>query len=413
MTKHKINDNVTLITDDSGKYNPENLEVRVGKELFDWKNAPREVRNWIVKMEVIQKLKESSEAENTFEEELNEYESDENTEFNDAEKAREPEIVEAELVEEPESLRAKAHRIEQPIKPLRTPGIKPSRMIKNLNPVLMECGKIKIGGKGETKKSRNGNDFRAPVKFDHFVVTTMNKTENGDFEPDTEIMGKLGFGQTRKPELQSIEGDYEIVDRVAAGPTRIPVRLPHDSTELNFPTCYAYYDSAKCQCRGDGEIAVTAEGETIECNPETCKHFGQKKCKPNGVLSVILDDAPMVGGVYKFRTTSWNSINNLIASMEFIRRLTNGMLAGLPLMLTLTPKHTTIPGTKMPTTIYMVNLEYRGSLAAMAEARREALETRKMMKYSIEDFEKLAIAELEAPEDPEEAKDIQEEFYPE
>ena len=28
-------------------------------------------------------------------------------------------------------------------------------------------------------------------------------------------------------------------------------------------------------------------------------------------------------------------------------------------------------------------------------------------------FEKLALAELEAPEDPEEAKDIQEEFYPE
>ncbi len=389
MTEHKINDNVTLIYDDSGEFNPENMEVRVGRNVFDWKNAPKEALLEVVESGKIQELKDIAEAENTFEVELNEYESLENQEFNlmEKEKADEPETVEAELVEEPESLRAKAHRVEQP---KRIVGIKPARMIKNLNPVLMECGKIKIGGKGELKKSRNGNDFRAPVKFDHFVITTMNKNENGDFEPDLEIMGMLGDS-----------------------PVKIPVRLPHDSTELNFPTCYAYYDSAKCQCRGDGGVAVTAEGKTIECNPEACEQFGQKKCKPNGVLSVILDDAPRVGGVYKFRTTSWNSINNLIASMEFIRRLTNGMLAGLPLMLTLTPKHTTIPGTKMPTTIYMVNLEYRGSLLEMADARREALETREKMQYSIEDFEKLALAELEAPEDPEEAKDIQEEFYPE
>lgn len=364
--EHKITENITLIDDESGDYNPENLEVRVGKELYDWKNAPKDVRNEIVETGVIQELK------------------------NRVEESPIAETVKAELVEEPESLRAKAHMGEQPIKPQRAICIKPARMIKNLNPVLMECGKIKIGGKGEIKKSQYGNDFRAPVKFDHFVITTMNKNENGDFETDTEIMGILG-----------------------ESPVKIPVRLPHDSTELNFPTCYAYYDSAKCQCRGDGEMAVTAEGKTVECCPETCKFFEQKKCKPNGVLSVILDDAPRVGGVYKFRTTSWNSINNLIASMEFIRRLTNGMLAGLPLMLTLTPKHTTIPGTKMPTTIYMVNLEYRGSLAAMAEARREALETREKMQYSIEDFEKLAIAELEAPESAEEAKDIQEEFYPE
>ena len=398
MSEHKINDKVTLITDDSGELTPEHLEVRVGNDLYDWVNAPKDARLEVVGSGIVQELKDIKEAE----ENLNQYESTENQEENKRETERnaeieaaekqaseQAEIIKAELIEEPESLRAKAHKAVQPIKPTRIVSIKPGRMIKNINPVLMECGKVKIGGKGETKKSRNGNDFRAPVKFDHFVVTTMNKTENGDFEPDTEIMECLG-----------------------EAPVKIPVRLPHDTTELNFPTCYAYYDSAKCQCRGDGETAITAEGNMVKCNPETCKQFQEKKCKPNGVLSVILDDAPRVGGVYKFRTTSWNSINNLIASMEFIRRLTNGMLAGLPLMLTLTPKHTTIPGTKMPTTIYMVNLEYRGSLKEMSEARREALETRKEMKYSIEDFEKLAIAEIEAPEDPEEAKDIQQEFYP-
>lgn len=99
--------------------------------------------------------------------------------------------------------------------------------------------------------------------------------------------------------------------------------------------------------------------------------------------------------------------------MEFIRHLTNGILAGLPLVLTLTPKHTTIPGTKKPTVIYMVNLEYRGSLAEMAQAIKQTMDTRALMQYSVKDYEKLAEEALTLPEAPEECKDVVEEFYPE
>lgn len=289
-----------------------------------------------------------------------------------------------------ETLRAKAHATPTPLpKPRRIIGGKPGRTIKGLTPRLGECGKIKIGGKGKETLSKYGKKMRLPEKYDHFVITGMAKDENDDFIPDPVIMGILG-----------------------EKPTVIPVRLPYDDPSLNFPTSYARYETAACQCRGDGELAVTAEGETIECNPETCPHHG-KTCKATGVLSVMLDDAPTVGGVYKFRTVGWNSINNLTASMEFIRGLTNGILAGIPLYLTLTPKYTTIPGTGKRTIIYMVNLVYRGNFEAMKQAIRATLETRKEMKYSIEDFEKLALAEQNAPEDPEEAKDIQEEFYPE
>jgi len=265
---------------------------------------------------------------------------------------------------------------------------KPRRTIRGLTPRLAECGKIKIGKKGEMTTSQNGNKFRPPEKIDHFIVTTMDKV-NDDFAPDQYLMTKLGDNCKE-----------------------IPVRLPYDDPSLNFPTSYAYYDSAACKCRGDGETAINSDGETIECNPETCPNVKDKKCKPNGVLSLILDDAPRVGGVYKFRTTGWNSINNIFSSMEFIRGLTNGLLAFLPLSLTLTPKTTVIPGKKTQTTIYMVNLEYRGSLQEMANAIQQTMNTRALTQYSVKDFEKLAEEALALPEAPEECKAIVEEFYP-
>lgn len=282
----------------------------------------------------------------------------------------------------------------EPVRPVSQ--IRPKRTIRGLTPRLAECGKIKIGKKGETRTSAKGNQFRPPEKLDHFVITTMDKV-NDDFKQDEALMKKLGRWDTF--------GGYHC--------TEIPVRLPYDDPSLNFPTSYAYYDSAACKCRGDGFIALTSDGETVECNPETCPYVKDKKCKPNGVLSLILDDAPRVGGVYKFRTTGWNSINNIFSSMEFIRGLTNGLLAGLPLMLTLTPKHTVIPGTKTSTTIYMVNLEYRGSLQEMVTAIQQTMSTRALMQYSVKDFEKLAEETLALPEAPEECKAIVEEFYPE
>ncbi len=389
MTEHKINETITLIDDGTGEYNPENLEVRVGKELYDWKNAPDAARVKIVESRIIEELKDKH--EDIRDREKPQIKEEPVKWDNESPEPMEVETVDAELVEESELLRAKAHKRQAPPhRPRRTIKARPSRTIKGLTPRLAECGKIKIGGKGDEKTSKYGKKMRLPEKYDHFVVTTMMKNEKDDFVQDPTIMGILG-------------------DK----PTVIPVRLPYDDPSLNFPTSYACYESAACKCRGDGEVAVTAEGETVECNPETCPNYAAKKCKVTGVLSVMLDDAPRVGGVYKLRTTSWNTINNLTASMEFIRGLTNGILAGLPLDLTLSPKYTTIPGTSTRTVIYMVNLEYRGNFAEMAQAIRGTLETREKMKYSIEDFEKLALSELEAPEDPEEAKDIQEEFYPE
>lgn len=265
-----------------------------------------------------------------------------------------------------------------------------SHTIKGMTPMLCESGKIKIGRKGKMTTSRKGTQFRPPEKLDHFVVVTTSKDANGDFIEDHVIMEKIGDNCTA-----------------------IPIRLLHDNPELNFPTSYAYYDSAACQCRGDGELAQKADGSIVECDPENCIHAQKKLCKPNGVLSVILDDAPRVGGVYKFRTTGWNSIRNILSSLKFIRGLTGGPLAGLPLMLTMQPKTTVIPGTKTTTTIYMVNVEYRGGMADLLNEVKETVQIRQQTLGDIKELEKVAKEQLALPESSEECKDVQEEFYPE
>lgn len=265
-----------------------------------------------------------------------------------------------------------------------TPGI------KGIVPQLCECGKIKIGKKGKMITSQRGNQFRPPEKLDHFLVTTTEKDANGDLVTDQPIMDVIGDNCTE-----------------------IPVMLLYDQSELNFATSLAYYDSAKCKCRGNGESAVNAEGQMVTCDPETCKDAIAKRCKPNGILSVILLDAPRVGGVYKFRTTSWNTIRNILSSMEFIRSLTNGVLAGLPLVMKLQPKTTLIPGTQKTTTIYMVNLEYHGSITDLLSRAQVRAQEREKMQDTITAIEERAKAQLQLPESSEECQDVQEEFYPE
>lgn len=258
--------------------------------------------------------------------------------------------------------------------------------IKNMGTQLCECGKIKIGMKGASKTSQSGNSFRMPQKLDHFIVTTTSKTAEDDFEEDAEIMEILGKNCTS-----------------------IPVILLYDEPALNFMTSLAYYDSAKCQCRGNGEVALKADGTQITCDPDTCEHAQSKKCKPNGILSVVLQDAPRVGGVWKFRTTGWNSIRNLMSSIEFIHGLTGGRLAGIPLTLTLQPKTTVIPGTKSKTTIYMVNIEYKGTMGDLISRAS----TRLASTEQIEKIEARATTILSIKESSEECQDVQDEFYPE
>lgn len=197
-------------------------------------------------------------------------------------------------------------------------GIKWQRPLK-----LPEVGKIKIGKKGEERKSASGGTYRIPTFTDHFTVTTTTKDRAGDFIPDAKIMEQIG-----------------------ANCKELDVVLLYDDIDLNYVEYLGVYNGRTLWCRGNGETAFRLKddktGEKTQmacpCPLASPAADGTKaKCGPHGVLSVLLPKASSsIGGVYTLRTASANSCRNLRASMMFIKSLTGGVLSRIPLKLKVT-----------------------------------------------------------------------------
>lgn len=269
-------------------------------------------------------------------------------------------------------------------------------MIMDIQPGLAEIGAIKIGMEGEEKISKKtGRPYRIPIKFDHFVIRTKQKDKHGNYPVDT-IMKEWGFTGT-----------------IEDGPTELDIYLLYNDPAANFMTSYRQYKGGKCMCSGNGISAVKANGTKIQCNTDTCPIFKSKQCKPNGILSVILKDAHTLGGVYKFRTTSFNSIRQILSSMHFIKSATGGYLANLPLKMTLTPK--TVNPIESPTaqTVYIVNLVFPGNVEELHKKTIELVRERASMKQEILAIEAQARLAICATESKEEIQEIESEYYPE
>jgi len=282
--------------------------------------------------------------------------------------------------------------------------------IVNRKPSLPERGKIKIGKKGEPRTSQGGAKYSPPVKLDHFIITGMDRDKEGNFIPDVALM----------------EAIAEKTGQDAKKLTRIPVRLLYNDPALNMGTRYAAYKGRSVWCSGNGETAqraVTKPGqyEAKECPCERIEqgYEGDPKCKINGVLSVLIDGAPGVGGVWKFRTTSFNSVDGLAGSLAFMAAMTGGQLANLPLELVLREKMGILPDGKQQK-IYIVAIEYAGNLDELRDAGYKiALENSKA-NLRIEHIEAEARKSMEVGDgDPaavfpdDDAEDVGGEFYPE
>ena len=237
-------------------------------------------------------------------------------------------------------------------------------MIKNLCPGLQEVGKIKIGNKGAVRKSASGNDWQAPQKLDHFLITTLERGADNNYIVDERLQKQFG-------------GD---------GCKSIPVRLIYDDISLNFASRYICYYGKTVFCSGDGEEAQrllkdgTHAVRSCPCGRQDPKYAGDDgrggpdevgggngkgKCKINGILSCIIDGADSVGGVWKLRTTSYNTVVGIMSSLALISRITGGRLAGIPLHLTVSPKTTQDPVKGGQVTVYVVGLTFAGNMETL------------------------------------------------
>ncbi len=98
-----------------------------------------------------------------------------------------------------------------------------------------------------------------------------------------------------------------------------------------------------------------------------------------------------------------------------IKRISGGYLAGLPLWLTLRPKTVTSPVDGRVQTVYVVGVEFRGSMDALQAAgyKRALTDAKHELKIAnIEDEAKRLISPA-AADVTETAAEIQDEYYPE
>jgi hypothetical protein len=274
--------------------------------------------------------------------------------------------------------------------------------VKGLTPQLAERGKIKIGEKGETKTSHGGKQFAMPRKLDHFLITTMQRDAAGRLLPDTALMARL------QPE--------------GGKTTDIPVRLLYDDIDLNFQTRYACYRGNRCWCSGDGEKAQRLAGENngkyqeVSCSCERMDPYytGQDRCKILGTLQVLIEGTDRIGGVWKYRTTSWNTVNAVLSSLALIKTITGGPLAGIPLWMVLSPKTVTVPNSGQNMVVFVVSLEYRGPEQELAELgyniARRRIEHRVKLEQIEDDARRLLIPPHAEP--MEEQAETGAEFFP-
>lgn len=277
-----------------------------------------------------------------------------------------------------------------------------SLIIKGLAPSLVERGKIKIGEKGRVVKSARGTEFQPPKKLDYFRVTTLERGPDGNYITDSEV--------------HRLYGDQ---------PRELPIRLLYDDIALNFQCRYVCFVGKTMWCAGDGETAWRLVDPSDQqrtqvpcpCGRQDPLYAGQDPCKISARLSCMIDGVERIGGVWVLRTTSYNSTVGILSSLSLIKRITGGPLAGIPLMLTLNPKTVIVPKTGQTQLVWVVGVEFRGSMDLLQQigyerAKADALHAARIEQIE-EEARRLLTYDPVRLADPEEVDEFVEEFVPE
>jgi len=280
-------------------------------------------------------------------------------------------------------------------------------VLKSIRPRIVELGKIKIGRKEErVRKTSGGKEWRAPEKLDHFIITTTARNQRGDLVVDNALMEQL-------LRLQPGGGDKL---------REIPVELLSDDIDDVLVASHCYYGGKKLGGTCDEETCtwlVDSQGERLAepvKRPCTGEHL-KKPWKPHATLNCIINAgaSSTVGGVYRFRTTSRITLEQLYGGLVHIQALTRGVLQGLPLRLVVRPMQVAPEG--IVTTVYVVHVELRGvDLAAIQQQAAQLTQVRVANARQIEAARSEYRLMLRAPgesESAEEQEEVADEFSPE
>lgn len=195
---------------------------------------------------------------------------------------------------------------------------------------------------------------------------------------------KLGFFTFTRPvisdEGEIFEPDFPAIEAHGTTPTEIDIVFLDDNP---FDGAYQMWSTSELKCKGDGinAMRVLSMGSAESKGWQEAKDGGEKyfpivdgcwirgcpyaeetegkpsPCKPGGDLRFQLARNIRVGGSAYFHTSGFRSIAQIFSSLERIKTLTGGRLAGIPLKMVLRPYRT--KHNSQPATQYGVGLEFR------------------------------------------------------
>lgn len=249
-------------------------------------------------------------------------------------------------------------------------------MIKNLVITTPVIGTIRLGDVAVNPKGK-----RYPVRSSHFKITALFKNAEGRWVEHP--MHKKVAEQTNQ--------DPEKI-------TEIPVHLMFNDPELNMRTRYeAFNNEGRTICAGDGCTARRLSGEKVEkvdcLGSEHCAFGRQVKCDMFARLNVTIDGQEDEFSSFILRTESVNAVRTLAAKMHRMRAMFGNRLIGIPFMLKLRQKASSL---SCWTKFYYADLVLNN--ISMLEANKLAQEHEQAMEdagLNQQAFEQEALAGLQ------------------
>lgn len=231
----------------------------------------------------------------------------------------------------------------------------------SFEPRVPVAGNLKIG-------DLNGKGY--PIKLDYIRFCTASATKDGRFP------NHPGFDAENASKSKTFT-----------------VELISDDPAVNLEIAWVMAGRGSVLCRGNGVEAMrrlTPAGKidpnaNFEPMPEgtcgdKCPFAKQRKCKMASTLRFRIPNRTPLGSVWQFRTTSWNTAQDLLGAMENLKALTGGTLARLPLDFTMTEqrRNPIVDGQRQATNFQTVSLVFNGDESQLLDLleKSEALKSR-------------------------------------
>lgn len=179
-----------------------------------------------------------------------------------------------------------------------------------LAPRLPIIGVIKIGRLKPKVTSSKGNEFQPPQKLDHFFIGKTLRGDDNNYVRDDAIHAKL-------PEK----------------PMALDVRLPFDLRSEILHAEMTHYQGRTTKTHQCDGVTCTdpQKGTERPCDRRAGRDC---PCKPYARLTLMLEASPTFGGLYVYRTRSWEAVSSLQTFLGQMEKAF-GSLRGLPCRLEL------------------------------------------------------------------------------